>query len=54
MVNVQASVEFGTRGNQDGAEDVAEDKDRNDKGGEQGVGGMEFGHYLWYARSEHR
>ena len=53
MVDVKTPVEFGAGSNDEGTEDVAEDKDRDDKGGKKGVGGLELGHYLRYTGSEH-
>lgn len=54
MVDIQSSIEFGAWGDEDGTEDVAEDKDRNDEGGKKGVGGVELGHDLRNTGSEHR
>lgn len=53
VVDIKPPVKLGSRGDQDGAEDVAEYEDRYDEGGKEGVGGVELGHHLWYAGSEH-
>ena len=53
VVDVEAPIKFGSRSDQDGAENVAEYKDRYNEGGKEGVGGVEFSHYPWYAGGEH-
>ena len=52
VVAIEAPINFGSRGDEEGAEDVAEYEDRHNERGKEGVGGIKFSHYLWYAGSE--